>query len=480
MGRVYEIVRRFFSRSTTIIGGIGGQALLTATRFPVGIFLSTVGTAICIIGVSRENTDFWNASLPFILAIAVMIPAAVSFRIFCEERGLKKRLYLTGSVIVLVLAAGYAFYLRKYFPERRSIESIRAAALFIASVSSILCAPFFRGKRDLAASYAVEIGLRFVLSSVFAGVLYGGIAIAFVIIQALLGISFSWKIYLSVNILIFGFFLPLHFFAGIPLRKNDSAKLYYPRPLVILITLIMLPLIGFYLAIIYIYFAKAIITLSWPEGTAAYLILTFSIVGIFLLFGVSPIERDGKGWIARYTRYFYRTLIPLLPCLYVAIGKRVYDYGITERRYFVILLALWLTGMTLYWIVSRKRAHIIIPFSICICAFLSVFGPWDAFNVSRMSQLSRVEGYLRTFHILRNDGTISKNKGTVSGDVATQISDGISYLQEVHGAKSLTFLPENIRSADVNKIMKDGLGITSAESVAVNTYYTYMVNMPKD
>ena len=43
-------------------------------------------------------------------------------------------------------------------------------------------------------------------------------------------------------------------------------------------------------------------------------------------------------WVRTYTRGFYVALLPAIVMLWLAIGKRVAQYGITERRYFLIVL----------------------------------------------------------------------------------------------------------------------------------------------
>ena len=45
----------------------------------------------------------------------------------------------------------------------------------------------------------------------------------------------------------------------------------------------------------------------------------------------------------------------------LAIWKRVDQYGITERRYFLIVLSLWLAGIAVYYTVRRSRSIAVIP-----------------------------------------------------------------------------------------------------------------------
>ena len=60
--------------------------------------------------------------------------------------------------------------------------------------------------------------------------------------------------------------------------------------------------------------------------------------------------------------------------LLLAIGKRIQQYGVTEDRYFLVALALWLSGIALFFIVRRNGDIRVIPATLCVlapCAALS-------------------------------------------------------------------------------------------------------------
>jgi hypothetical protein len=457
MNRIRGIIHGIRARFGSLIRAMIGDAFDSARRFPFAIAACLAAAAVYAVGIFTERTVYWEQSIPVILACVLSGPIFVAFRLFCGEKQIHRKAYIAGNLIIVLLAAGYAVYLENYYARRETIETIRFTMLAFAAVLTIPCAPFLRGRRDIAAHYAVDLGIRFSISAVFAVVLFGGIWAAFKVIHSLLEISVSWKLYLVMIVFIFGVFMPTHFLSGVPEKKNDSAKLFYPRPLMILIGNIMLPLLTVYLVITYIYFGKAIVTLSWPEGTVANMILVFSVTGFFLLFIVSPIERKGKQWVSRYAKYFSRALLPLIVLLFIAIGRRVYDYGITERRYFIIALALWLTGITVYWLVSKKRSYFVIPCSLLICSVLSVFGPWGAFNISRNSQLHRLEYLLATDGIAFLNGVRTQGKPTGKVD-HKEVESIVRYLCRVHGTESISFIPVSVRDKGADVIITKGIG----------------------
>src|SRR5690606_3026557 len=120
--------------------------------------------------------------------------------------------------------------------------------------------------------------------------------------------------------------------------------------------------------------------------------------------------------------FFYLTMIPLIILLGFAIYKRVSDYGVTEERYILIILGVWLTGVSIYFLVFRKDNIKIIPVSLFICVLLGTYGPQGAASVSRQSQLRRLAKLMDA----------EPGEGA-SGEKASIVS----YLVEVHGLPTL-------------------------------------------
>jgi hypothetical protein len=188
---------------------------------------------------------------------------------------------------------------------------------------------------------------------------------------------------------------------------------------------------------LYAYLVKIVVTWDWPKGWVANLVLGFSITGIFSLLLIHPLVHKGEErWILRFSRWFYIAEIPLVAILLLAIGRRVQEYGMTESRYFVVFLGLWLAVMTAYFLIRRGASIKVIPASLCALAFLASVGPWSAFDVSERSQLSRLEARLTANQILV-DGKVVRREGGVSDEDAREISSGVTYIVDVHGTRAL-------------------------------------------
>jgi hypothetical protein len=115
--------------------------------------------------------------------------------------------------------------------------------------------------------------------------------------------------------------------------------------------------------------------------------------------------------------------------LYVAIYKRVADYGITEARYFLILLAAFITGAMLYLIFSRKQQLRFLPMALTGLALLGSFGFWGAFSVSAWSQKKQFKEVYTAFAKLPT-GQARADTITISRAQADRFVSIAKYLNE--------------------------------------------------
>jgi hypothetical protein len=165
-----------------------------------------------------------------------------------------------------------------------------------------------------------------------------------------------------------------------------------------------------YLLILYAYMFKIVFTAHWPAGWVAWMVMVFSVAGILSLLLIYPLRNEADNtWIRGYSKFYYVALLPLIVLLFCAIYKRVAPYGITEQRYFLLALATWLLFITLYFLLSKKKDIRLVPLSLCILAFLSVWGPWGAFAVSLNSQRHRLEGLLEKYGLMANGKVVAGN-----------------------------------------------------------------------
>jgi hypothetical protein len=137
--------------------------------------------------------------------------------------------------------------------------------------------------------------------------------------------------------------------------------------------------------------------------------------------------------------------------LLLAIWKRIQQYAVTEPRYFLVILSLWLAGISLFYAFSRSRNIKVIPATLAILAVVTFAGPWSAYAVSRRSQTARLENLLERNGMLV-EGGVRTPPSEVSFDDRREISAVLRYLAENHGTASIeSWFPEG-RLAEVDTI----------------------------
>jgi hypothetical protein len=118
--------------------------------------------------------------------------------------------------------------------------------------------------------------------------------------------------------------------------------------------------------------------------------------------------------------------------LFIAIGKRVTEYGVTEQRFFLIVLGGLLFGLAGYFIFSGRKKIKVIPISLFTVALLTLWGPWSAYNFSLRSQKSRAEKILEKNGLLTGN-TTRRATATVSHEDESDLSSIFDYIIRNHG-----------------------------------------------
>ncbi len=201
----------------------------------------------------------------------------------------------------------------------------------------------------------------------------------------------------------------MFFLAGVPAdtKELDNDR-SYPKGLKIFTQYVLIPLATVYVLILLAYEVKLLAEWSLPKGLVSNLILGYAVFGILSILLVYPVrEQEGNKWIKTYARSFYFLLIPLLILLFLALGRRISAYGITEDRYFLLVLACWLLFITAYFLLSKKQNIKMIPISLCLLALLSVYGPQSAFSVSTYSQRRILISIFKKYHAFNNNKLVS-------------------------------------------------------------------------
>lgn len=434
----------------------------TLFRFPFVILASVIGAGFMIylldLPFVRQESQKYLYNVVMVCSLGISFLLSLVF--ICERIKATKILTLIIQLIGIILLIAYYFTLPK---EPGYVDITRYLLFMIGMHLLVSFSPFANKKFSLERKgfwqFNQNLFIRILITGVYSGVLYAGLSVAILSFDNLFEAHINSKIYGQLFFFILGVFNTWFFLSGLPKNLDELENMdFYPKGLKIFTQYVLLPLVFIYLLILYLYMGKIIIQWQLPMGWVSYLVLGFSTTGIFSLLLIEPLrELEGVNWIKRFSKWFYLVLFPLIILLFVAILRRTGEYGITERRYFVFVLAVWLTFMAVYFSFSKIKNIKIIPYSLCLIAFLTSFGPWGAFSLSERSQLGRLEEILIKNKILI-EGKIVKAKNPISDEERQDVSSVIQFLSE---RKSLDKIQpwfdqniDTIKGGTVNNVYK--------------------------
>jgi hypothetical protein len=430
------------------------QAAKAFRRFPMALTCAILSATLLIYMVD-ENVDFKD-SIHLYYALQTLwlgMVAYLGLSVFSQRYTMRNTTVVMLNMAVAALMV-YYFYAQ---PEFYTVKSVsRFIILLIAAHLGVSFAPFLVNTEVNGFwQYNKSLFIRFLTSAIYSAVFYIGLSIALLAIKELFNIDFGEKIYLYLFITVAVILNTWIFLAGVPSRVIALEQVSdYPKGLRIFTQYVLLPLVVIYLIILYFYEAKILFTLVWPRGIVSYLILGFSTLGMLALLLVWPLRDDaGHTWIRTFTKRFFLAVFPLIILLIMAIGRRVMEYGVTENRYFLIVLSLWLFIVALYFLLSGRKNIKFIPLSLFFAVMLSGFGPWNAFQVSSLSQHNRLEKLFQKNKILVN-GKAVKPKKQIKRVDQKEISSIVNYMVDVHGVESI----QDLFSQDLSVVTKEKKG----------------------
>jgi Domain of unknown function (DUF4153) len=416
------------------IRAAAADARRVALRFPVVLGCGFVAAIIGSIIVSS-----WDAASEVLVAVG--ISATLGLALFTAaavfaERVRSERL---GWVLALLGTLGLIAFGFAWYHWSDPIRFRRYAQMSIGLHLLVAFIPYLKpGESNGFWQYNRSLFLRFLTAALYSSVLYIGLAVALAAINKLFQVKIPGSAYGRLWVWIAFVFNTWFFLGGVPedLPALDHRR-DYPRGLKVFTQFILLPLVVVYLAILTAYLVRVVFTGQWPSGWIGWLVSSVAAVGILSLLLVHPIrEAQENRWVATFTRWFYVAMLPAIGMLLVAIGKRVSQYGITEDRYFITILALWLAATAVLFIVRRGTDIRWIPISLCILAFITMAGPFGAYSVSLRSQTHRLRHLLQANGVMVN-GVVKPVSTTVPGPAQQEMSSVMVYLLDVHGVKSV-------------------------------------------
>jgi Domain of unknown function (DUF4153) len=406
-------------------------------RFPLPLLCAWIAAALSARQVIFEGNhpSLTAAIFAAALGIPLLFALALLFERLDARAAPSSKLPRRVIELACLAALGLIAWLWPEWSDATQIRRYAQLSLFAHALAAFLPYLIVRESNGFW-QYNRVLLIRLIVASIFSGVLLFGLEGALISLKPLFNIQVSPKVYLVLMSTVSFVFHPWFFLAGIP---RDLATLEertdYPAVIKIFAQFILIPLVAVYQALLTAYLVKVIVTGQWPSGLIGWLVSAEAILGILAILLIHPVRALAENrWIRTFARVFYIALVPSIVMLALSIGKRIGQHGVTEDRYFVVVLTGWLAFVSVYFGVRRDGDIRIIPITLAALALLTFAGPWSAYAISRGSQCARLTHVLATNGMI-DHGRVVPAARPVPASAEKELSSILDYLLKTHGTR---------------------------------------------
>ena len=384
-------------------------------RFPVTVIF---GIILFIIAIFSIEGSYYELAWIEYLIIAIPLSATVELvrEKYFENKNRKFFRAINFFGIILFIFVSKMFF-KNYFAGE--IINITATILIFYVLFYLIPIVYRNENRE---KYLQSVVGNQIITIGFALVLFLGFSAIIGTVDVLL-VNLSHTLYIHAFVFSSAVFGVIFFVSRLK-GKDESLENYsLPKIVEVLICYILIPLILIYTTILYLYFAKIIFTLKMPKGVVSHLVLWYTAFSLFIIIMVTPITFKNK-FAKFYKKFFPMISVPLILLALFSINERIFQYGITENRYLVVILVIWLLFNMILYIVKNDVKWVLISYIFAI--LIAVFSPFNLVTVSINSQNKRLERLLIKNGIIQN-GKITNKNDKVSIKSKNEIMSVIDY-----------------------------------------------------
>jgi len=445
-------------------------------RFPLVMTAAAVGTVTSMILIERtSNSADEDAYAKILMACSLGLTTLLCSALVAEKWKLSGFKQLLPHFVALALVVLYYLSLVWGHDFDSALTPVRFMGLNLAAHLGVAFIPYLDSSSvEDFWEYNKRLFGNFMVGAFYSLVIFAGLSVAILAVNELFNLDIDEKIYGHLFAMLAGIFNTTYFLAHFPKEFNFSVQSIenqeiappsspYTTAFKNLTKFILIPIVAIYFLILYAFSAKILVTWELPQGWVGKLVLGFSVAGIFTyLLNYLLVKFDDSFVVKGFRRWFFYILLPMVVLLFVAIGRRISDYGVTEARYVVAISGVWLLLMSLYFVVSKKDNIKFIPISLAFFCLFTVLGPFNAFKASERSQLGRFRAVLEKNKLLK-DGKAVVAVDSISREDGQEIRAGFEFFrgreqaEDVAGWFGVPVDTVNDWSATFNLLKKYGI-----------------------
>lgn len=374
------------ARLSAFVPDIGGAL----RRFPEATLIALLGTVLgCALVSEMAGTSgplfarLWYTYYGLI----VLWPVAFAIGLYAERNGLTpagRAGLLTGAAV----AIGFLVTFR--FTADLSMALLLGFTLLLPAFAAHLRQP-----KDNAAFWIFnhDLWLGFAMAVIGGGLVALSFTAIYATLTSLFQIYVGSIIYRCTLVIAASLAGPLIWLTLAPKRDSEPAgagtatidtQQTSSRAIALVSKFILVPVLFAYTAIIYAYGLKIMFDGALPKGQIGWMVLMYGMAGTATLLAIYPTRHTGGALVSLFWRSWFLIVLPPVALLFLAVFTRTEQYGITDRRYLVVLAGLWLIAMAVLFGLRREESRDLRTILMSVAAFLAVAmaGPWGAIGLT--------------------------------------------------------------------------------------------------
>lgn len=262
-----------------------------------------------------------------------------------------------------------------------------------------------------------RLWLGALLAGVGAGLLAAGLIAIHETIKLLFGVTIAQKAAEYILTVSLGFVAPVSFLAFAPRRFTDpitelERSDFTMRAAAALVKFVLVPLLLVYTAILYAYAAKIALAWELPKGTLGAMVVGYLFAGAGTLLFAYPTRETGGPLVRLFWRYWVWLAALPVALLFIAVWRRIADYGLTEQRYLMVLVGIWALILAAFRLAQGARFDLrLVPGVLAVLLLVASLGPGGAIGLSVLSQKAELASILVAKGLLVDGKIVPRAEG---------------------------------------------------------------------
>jgi hypothetical protein len=455
-------------------------------RFPLGVGFAVLFTLYKL--YHGSNMDDAKLRTLGALATCFLWVVAVDFFVESTRRTQAARFLLSGAgvlIITLLFWVAWSIWLSPW--------------LLIGGLVLLVGLAGFLGRNESNSSFWL-FNQRLMLGAgvaLIGACLFGaGLSSILETLNTLFSLELPFRWHEHIWTLSLGLIAPVSALAFAPRSFSDTIteqdrNEFIMRAASALVKFVLVPLLLVYTAILYAYAIKIALEWTLPKGTLGSMVVGYLMVGAATLLVGYPI-RDSGGTLVRlfWCYWVWLTALPVI-LLFLAVYRRIADYGVTEDRYLMVLIGVWALALALIRVTRGADFDLrMVPGVWALLLLAASFGPGGAIGFSVMSQRAELEKLLIKRGVLVDGKLVARTDSNPDslrlGTDASRVRGLEWYLNTHHALSTLEpwfeggsnpFAPDKTPEVQTREVL-EGLGLRPDISSSEVSYFSHYSNEP--